>query len=57
MHIGPAQPARSYLDGAAIIDAARKTGAAAVHPGYGFLAENADFARRVTVAGFDLGRP
>ena len=51
VHIGPAQPARSYLDGAAIIDAARKTGAAAVHPGYGFLAENADFARRVTVAG------
>jgi len=49
--IGPAQPARSYLDAAAIIDAARKTGAAAVHPGYGFLAENADFARQVLDAG------
>src|SRR5580704_16136373 len=50
-HIGPAPPARSYLDAAAIIDAARKTGAAAVHPGYGFLAENADFARQVMTAG------
>ena len=51
VHIGPAPPARSYLDVAAIIDAARKTGAAAVHPGYGFLAENADFARQVMAAG------
>jgi acetyl-CoA carboxylase, biotin carboxylase subunit len=51
VHIGPAQPARSYLDAAAIIGAARQTGAAAVHPGYGFLAENAGFARRVAAAG------
>ncbi len=51
VRIGPAQPAQSYLDGAAIIDAARQTGAAAVHPGYGFLAENAGFARQVTAAG------
>ncbi|HTX29249.1 MAG TPA: biotin carboxylase N-terminal domain-containing protein [Streptosporangiaceae bacterium] len=51
VHIGPAQPALSYLNAAAIIDAARKTGAASVHPGYGFLAENADFARQVIAAG------
>jgi acetyl-CoA carboxylase biotin carboxylase subunit len=49
--IGPAQPAASYLNAAAIIEAAGKTGAVAVHPGYGFLAENADFARRVIEAG------
>jgi acetyl-CoA carboxylase biotin carboxylase subunit len=51
VHIGPAQPARSYLDAAALIEAARKTGARSVHPGYGFLAESADFARRVIEAG------
>ena len=51
VHIGPAQPALSYLNAAAILDAARKTGAAAVHPGYGFLAENADFAGQVIAAG------
>ena len=51
VHIGPSQPARSYLDAAALIEAARKTDAAAVHPGYGFLAEHADFARQVIAAG------
>jgi acetyl-CoA carboxylase, biotin carboxylase subunit len=51
VHIGPSQPAQSYLDGAALIDAAGKTGAAAIHPGYGFLAENAGFARQVVAAG------
>jgi acetyl-CoA carboxylase biotin carboxylase subunit len=51
VHIGPAQPALSYLNATALIDAARKTGAAAVHPGYGFLAENAEFAGQVIAAG------
>jgi acetyl-CoA carboxylase, biotin carboxylase subunit len=51
VRIGPAQPAKSYLDAAAIIEAAAQTNATAVHPGYGFLAENADFARQVMAAG------
>jgi acetyl-CoA carboxylase, biotin carboxylase subunit len=51
VHIGPAQPVLSYLNAAAIIEAARKTGATSVHPGYGFLAENAGFARQVLTAG------
>ena len=51
VRIGPAQPAKSYLDAAALIEAARQTSAQAVHPGYGFLAENADFARQVMAAG------
>lgn len=43
--IGPAQSNKSYLVMSNIIEAAKKTGAEAIHPGYGFLAENADFAR------------
>jgi acetyl-CoA carboxylase biotin carboxylase subunit len=49
--IGPAPPAQSYRDVEALLEAARQTGAKAVHPGYGFLAEDAAFARRVQKAG------
>ncbi len=49
--IGAAKPTESYLNVDVIIDAARESGAEAVHPGYGFLAENADFARRVEAEG------
>ena len=49
--IGPAEPRASYLNVAALLAAARDAGADAVHPGYGFLAENADFAAAVESAG------
>lgn len=51
VHIGPAEAARSYLDGARIIAAAKQAGAQAIHPGYGFLAENAGFAQACADAG------
>ena len=51
VHIGGAAVADSYLRGARIIEAARATGANAIHPGYGFLSENADFAQAVLDAG------
>ncbi|HET8941894.1 MAG TPA: biotin carboxylase N-terminal domain-containing protein [Rudaea sp.] len=49
--IGGPQPADSYLRGDVILDVARKSGAQAIHPGYGFLSENADFADAVEHAG------
>ncbi|HEX6094126.1 MAG TPA: biotin carboxylase N-terminal domain-containing protein, partial [Dongiaceae bacterium] len=51
VNIGPPHAAKSYLNIPAILDAAKRTGADAVHPGYGFLAENADFADAVENAG------
>ena len=49
--LGPAPPAQSYLDVDAVLAAAEQTGAQAIHPGYGFLSENADFAESVVKAG------
>ena len=55
--IGPAPSAQSYLNMPAIISAAEVTDAEAIHPGYGFLAENADFAERVEKSGFQFIGP
>ncbi len=55
--IGPPSPLESYLKIDALLDAARATGADAVHPGYGFLAENATFAERVDAAGLTFVGP
>ena len=51
MHVGPGPARESYLQWQRIIDAARATGAEAIHPGYGFLSENEDFARACADAG------
>jgi len=51
VHIGPSPARESYLVGDKIIAAAKQTGAEAIHPGYGFLSENADFAQAVKDAG------
>jgi acetyl/propionyl-CoA carboxylase alpha subunit len=51
VRIGGAEPAQSYLNAERLLEAAARTGADAVHPGYGFLSENAEFARRVEGAG------
>ncbi|TQV77969.1 acetyl-CoA carboxylase biotin carboxylase subunit [Denitrobaculum tricleocarpae] len=56
-HIGPAPATESYLLGAKIIEAARRTGAQAVHPGYGFLSENAEFADACADAGLTFIGP
>ncbi len=55
--IGPAETSRSYLNQAAILEAARSTGADAIHPGYGFLSENAAFARACEQAGLRFVGP
>ncbi len=51
VRLGPPEPGQSYLAIDRILEAARQTGADAIHPGYGFLSENADFAQAVTAAG------
>lgn len=55
--LGPPPSAQSYLLGDKIIDEAKKIGADAIHPGYGFLSENADFARKVKQAGLKFIGP
>jgi acetyl-CoA carboxylase biotin carboxylase subunit len=55
--IGPPPSAQSYLEIDHIIEACQQTGANAVHPGYGFLSENAEFARRITAAGITFVGP
>ncbi|WP_411392306.1 acetyl/propionyl/methylcrotonyl-CoA carboxylase subunit alpha [Pseudomonas sp. MPB23] len=57
VHIGPAPVQQSYLNIPAILDAAQKTGADAIHPGYGFLSENPDFARACHQAGLTFIGP
>ena len=57
VHIGPAPARESYLKGDVILAAAKKTGAQAIHPGYGFLSENAEFADACAAAGIAFVGP
>lgn len=57
VRISGSSPTQAYLDGAQIMQAAQSIGADAIHPGYGFLSENADFARAVTEAGLTFIGP
>ncbi|HEU4493654.1 MAG TPA: biotin carboxylase N-terminal domain-containing protein, partial [Rubrobacteraceae bacterium] len=57
VHIGPPPAAKSYLSVEALLEAARETGAEAIHPGYGFLAENASFAAACDDAGLTFIGP
>jgi len=57
LHIGPAAARESYLRGDVLLEAARRSGAQAIHPGYGFLSENADFADACAAAGITFIGP
>src|SRR6516165_2649955 len=56
-HIGPSTASESYLNADKILDVARRSGAEAIHPGYGFLSENSRFARTCADAGFKFIGP
>ena len=56
-NIGPAESAESYLRADKIIDVAKRTGADGIHPGYGFLSENADFAKTLEAEGIEFVGP